>query len=476
MNDELGRVYEQLESQAAELTGWNKTLEARSTTRCRSCAPPDMRRPWRPTPSARIERDLHDGAQQHLVWLAVQLELARELAVTPTRREAKALLDELDAEFRRRSSSFRDLAHGIYPPLLQDRGLATPSRAPHAGRRCRALDAARLGRYPTQRSRQPSTSAASRRFRTPRSTPARRDRTVRCGRTREGCSSRSPTTAPASTGHRAPGVGLTNMSDRSAQSAGSLPSRPSPGAERRSQDRSHSAPDPMPRALRVLVADDQAPFRRAARAVLEDGWTSSSSARRRRGGGGRRFASFTPARPGADGHQDARHRRDRGDAGRSSPPDRQTASSSSRATGRRMCPSRAESRGACVHPKGPVQRGVAQGLCRAGVGALLGEVQRARPLPDGGCRSQERPSFRKIEWINFSTECSARTSARRWRLRLPLGHLPSVALPRREISEGRRLRPRPADTSESTTSDRPRSHRRDGANRRHEPPASRRVP
>ena len=82
----------------------------------------------------RIERDLHDGAQQHLVALAVNLELARELADSDP-AEAKALLETIGGDVRDALEDVRALAHRIYPPLLLDRGLAEALRAAAAGSR-----------------------------------------------------------------------------------------------------------------------------------------------------------------------------------------------------------------------------------------------------------------------------------------------------------------------------------------------------
>lgn len=93
----------------------------------------------------RLERDLHDGAQQHLVALAVLIQLARK--ATPDRcgvllAEATGLLEEAIAEIRR-------LAHGIYPPTLVSGGLpqALSAAAAHAALPVR-LDLDGLGRYP----------------------------------------------------------------------------------------------------------------------------------------------------------------------------------------------------------------------------------------------------------------------------------------------------------------------------------------
>lgn len=68
----------------------------------------------------RLERDLHDGAQQHLVALAVLIQLARAAGqgkYQPLLTEASGLVDTAIAEIRR-------LAHGIYPPSLVSGGLA----------------------------------------------------------------------------------------------------------------------------------------------------------------------------------------------------------------------------------------------------------------------------------------------------------------------------------------------------------------
>ena len=95
----------------------------------------------------RIERDLHDGAQQHLVALEANLGAVSALIESDPER-AKAILGELRAAVREAMRDFRDLAHGIYPPLLQDRGLSealanAARRATIAAR----LDAATVSRY-----------------------------------------------------------------------------------------------------------------------------------------------------------------------------------------------------------------------------------------------------------------------------------------------------------------------------------------
>ena len=71
----------------------------------------------------RLERNIHDGAQQQLVALAIKLNLAESLVGKDPRR-AEDLLAELKAETQEALQDLRDLARGIYPPLLADKGLA----------------------------------------------------------------------------------------------------------------------------------------------------------------------------------------------------------------------------------------------------------------------------------------------------------------------------------------------------------------
>jgi len=75
-----------------------------------------------------IERNLHDGAQQHLVALAVKLGLARQL-LDGDPAVLAPMLEELRGDAQETLTQLRELAHGIYPPLLMDRGLAEALRA-----------------------------------------------------------------------------------------------------------------------------------------------------------------------------------------------------------------------------------------------------------------------------------------------------------------------------------------------------------
>jgi signal transduction histidine kinase len=71
----------------------------------------------------RLERNLHDGAQQNLVALKVKLGLAEAFAEKDPAK-AKELVGQLKADADEALETLRDLARGIYPPLLADKGLA----------------------------------------------------------------------------------------------------------------------------------------------------------------------------------------------------------------------------------------------------------------------------------------------------------------------------------------------------------------
>jgi signal transduction histidine kinase len=96
------------------------------------------------TERRRIERDLHDGAQQHLVALRVRVGLAGELADPVVARR----LADVGVELEEILDELRDLAQGLYPPLLREFGLhdalasVTRRSAPPA-----RLEAGSIGRY-----------------------------------------------------------------------------------------------------------------------------------------------------------------------------------------------------------------------------------------------------------------------------------------------------------------------------------------
>ena len=76
----------------------------------------------------RLERNLHDGAQQQLVALAVKARLASTLVGREPEKELE-LLGDLQGGLGDALETLRDLARGIYPPLLADKGLASALEA-----------------------------------------------------------------------------------------------------------------------------------------------------------------------------------------------------------------------------------------------------------------------------------------------------------------------------------------------------------
>ena len=75
-----------------------------------------------------IERDLHDGLQQRLVALSVNLQLARQLADDDV-ATAATLLDEMERDVQHAVDEMGRLAERIYPPLLEAGGLLAALRA-----------------------------------------------------------------------------------------------------------------------------------------------------------------------------------------------------------------------------------------------------------------------------------------------------------------------------------------------------------
>ncbi len=128
------------------LVAWNNAAALRNTakelaaSRTRLIAATDNER-------RRLERDLHDGAQQHLVALAVVLQLAR----SADNDRSGALLLEASQVLETAIAEIRRLAHGIYPPLLVSGGLAQalPAAGAHAAIPV-DLDLHNLQRYPTE--------------------------------------------------------------------------------------------------------------------------------------------------------------------------------------------------------------------------------------------------------------------------------------------------------------------------------------
>src|SRR5207342_1266200 len=115
MNPSKERLVRDLASQAGLVIRNVRLVEELRASQRRLVTAQDQER-------RRLERNIHDGAQQQLVALSVKTRLARDL--TP-RDPAKAaeMLTQIDAEIQTALDDLRDLARGIYPPLLVDKGL-----------------------------------------------------------------------------------------------------------------------------------------------------------------------------------------------------------------------------------------------------------------------------------------------------------------------------------------------------------------
>jgi signal transduction histidine kinase len=102
------------------------------------------------TARRRIQRDLHDGAQQHLVSVRVKLDLALEL-MTVDRARGERLLVEIGDELDETVDELRSLASGVYPPVLSHYGLLEALRSASRQMSTPALVQARgIGRYPPE--------------------------------------------------------------------------------------------------------------------------------------------------------------------------------------------------------------------------------------------------------------------------------------------------------------------------------------
>ncbi|MET0801460.1 MAG: GAF domain-containing sensor histidine kinase [Actinomycetota bacterium] len=109
------RLVDDLASQAGAVVRNVRLVEDLRASRKRLVAAQDEER-------RRLERNIHDGAQQQLVALSVKLRLLEQLALREPAKAAE-MASELQAETATALEDLRDLARGIYPPLLADRGL-----------------------------------------------------------------------------------------------------------------------------------------------------------------------------------------------------------------------------------------------------------------------------------------------------------------------------------------------------------------
>ena len=124
---ENGRLTAELQSTGTELRA----------ARARILATGDAQR-------RKIERDLHDGAQQQLVALSIRVGMARELADP----EVAQRLDDVGKELDEVLEELRDLSHGLYPPVLRELGLrGALASAVRRSASPTTVEAAAIGRY-----------------------------------------------------------------------------------------------------------------------------------------------------------------------------------------------------------------------------------------------------------------------------------------------------------------------------------------
>jgi signal transduction histidine kinase len=115
MDPSKARLVQDLAAQAGLVLRNARLIEDLRESRRRIVAAQDAR-------AKALERNIHDGAQQQLVALNVQLGLARTLAARDPDATVR-LLGDLQVRSEEALADLRDLARGIYPPLLADKGL-----------------------------------------------------------------------------------------------------------------------------------------------------------------------------------------------------------------------------------------------------------------------------------------------------------------------------------------------------------------
>jgi len=121
LSKEGERLVVDLASQAGLVLRNVRLIEELQESRRRIVAAQDER-------ARKLERDIHDGAQQQLVALSVKLGLAERLVATDPAK-ARGMLGELKGDATEALDTLRDLARGIYPPLLADKGLCAALEA-----------------------------------------------------------------------------------------------------------------------------------------------------------------------------------------------------------------------------------------------------------------------------------------------------------------------------------------------------------
>ena len=143
MNPSKERLVSDLASQAGLVLRNVRLVEELRASQRRLVTAQDQER-------RRLERNIHDGAQQQLVALSVKTRLARDLTPRDPGKAAE-MLTQIDGEIQTTLEDLRDLARGIYPPLLVDKGLgaaldAQARRSPVPT----SVETDGIGRYPPE--------------------------------------------------------------------------------------------------------------------------------------------------------------------------------------------------------------------------------------------------------------------------------------------------------------------------------------
>jgi signal transduction histidine kinase len=141
MNPSRERLIRDLASQAGLVLRNVRLIEELRASRQRLVAAQDEER-------RKLERDIHDGAQQQLVALTVKLRLLEQLAEKDPAK-ARAMAAQIQVDTTTALDDLRDLARGIYPPLLADKGL--PAALSAQARKSSvpvSVEAGEIGRYP----------------------------------------------------------------------------------------------------------------------------------------------------------------------------------------------------------------------------------------------------------------------------------------------------------------------------------------
>jgi signal transduction histidine kinase len=141
LGPERQRLVEDVAAQTALVLRNVRLIEELRDSRRRIVAAQDER-------AKALERNIHDGAQQQLVAMAVKQRLAESL-VDRDPAKAKRMLADIQTETQEALETLRDLARGIYPPLLADKGLGVALTA-QARKAAIPVDVASdsVGRYP----------------------------------------------------------------------------------------------------------------------------------------------------------------------------------------------------------------------------------------------------------------------------------------------------------------------------------------